>query len=225
MKPWTIALLSTLMLGAAILWLHREHHRQTWLEERRTTLRNTALAAQRLHDERGRRVRQVARITDLLAQATDLGLAPEDWVINHLDLDTETQDLQDLLQNDPILPHLRKSLESVARNRQNELNALPPRTDGAPSAQARAIEERAAARSDALKSRIAQRTQDLERSTRYTPQRMQALISFLSAPNMAFGAPEAGRDALFLPQMLTTRRLSENHHSLHVKGVFFIPRH
>lgn len=225
MKPWTIALLSTLILGAAILWLHREHHRQTWLEERRSTLQNAALAARRLHDERSRRVRKVAKITDLLAQAKGLGLAPEDWVINHLDLDTETQDLQDLLQNDPILLHLRKSLESVARNRQNELNALPPRTDGAASAQARAIEEHATARSDALKARIAQRTQDLERSTRYTPQRMQALISFLSAPNMAFGAPEAGRGALFLPQMLTTRRISENHHSLHVKGIFFIPRH
>lgn len=225
MKPWTIALLSTLILGAAILWLHREHHRQTWLEERRTTLRNAALAAQELHDERGRRVREVARITDLLAQAKDLGLAPEDWVINHLDLDTETQDLQDLLQNDPILIHLRKSLEDDARNRQNELNAPPPRADEAASAQARAIEEPAKARSDALKARIAQRTQELERGTSYTPERMQELIRFLSAPEIAFGTPKAGRDALFLPQMLSTRRISENQHSLHVKGVFFIPRH
>jgi hypothetical protein len=225
MKPWTIALLSTLILGAATLWLHREHRRQTWLEERRSILQNAALAARRLHDERGRRVRQVARITDLLAQARDLGLTPEDWVINHLDLNTETQDLPDLLQNDPILLHLRKSLESVARNRQKELDALPPRTDGATSAKARAIEERAAARSDALKARIAQRTLDLERSTSYTPRSMQELIRFLSAPEIAFGTPKAGRDALFLPQMLSTRRISENHHSLHVKGIFFIPRH
>ncbi len=224
MKRWIIALLLTLLLGTSVWGLHGQYSERQVLMQRISLLQGALRQRESLKARLDKYRGMVEEAETIRAAARELGLVPENWAINRLDLDTN-KDLSATLRNDSVLQNLQQALVTADREYQNAMSSLSPRSARQNDAQTiREIEIRHRAELKRIRQGISDRTRDLEREARYTPERIQELIRFLSNPAGSFSLSGTNANkACFLPQSFSVAHLYENNYAVQARGTFFIP--
>ena len=207
---WTFALLAALLAATGLTLLVEQLRQESFLRHRHGVLTQELAQARTLKQQREERTRQVAQVLELRRAALDLGLAPEHWIINHLDLDV-AKNLQRRLETDPQLKFLEARLQAVT-----DQAATQAAVDAAsPNQQLR----------QQLAERIRQRREAIEGSARYTPQSLQNLLQMLEHPAAALAeASHQGAQPLFAPRQFSVTRSHGDSFSVSLSGAFLIPK-
>lgn len=225
LRRWILGLGLAALAGLALFFMLHEERRSEVLELEHAALQDALRSAERLRMERERHAEKVRSVMALRDAAKAAGLAPENWLINYLELDTGDE-ISRRLETDPTLVALRERREQLDSEYQQRIQSISAAAPGQ-GRQQFSQQERAehSVRIRELDQRIRQREDEVELASRYDAARLGRLLTLLANPSEYLGRTAAGPNVpVFSPGSLVVERTLDNSFTVRLNGAFLVPR-